>query len=85
MNVEIETEAAQFPEKIIHKWDFRCSAVYNDVFVLYLIQVHIANVWFFPIHVLYTMGVGKQPGYTQSLYREEQSKKASRTINKNCR
>ncbi len=37
MNVEIETEAALFPEKIIHKLDFRCSAVYNDVFVLYLI------------------------------------------------
>jgi hypothetical protein len=26
MNVEIGTEAAQFPEKGIHEWDFRCSA-----------------------------------------------------------
>jgi hypothetical protein len=25
MNVEIGTEAAQFPEKGIHKWDFRRS------------------------------------------------------------
>jgi hypothetical protein len=25
MNVEIGTEAAQFPEKKLHKWDFRCS------------------------------------------------------------
>ncbi len=25
MNVEIGTKAAQFPEKGIHKWDFRCS------------------------------------------------------------
>jgi hypothetical protein len=26
MNVEIETEAAQFPEKeYMYKWDFRCS------------------------------------------------------------
>ncbi len=26
MNVENGTEAAQFPEKELHKWDFRCSA-----------------------------------------------------------
>jgi hypothetical protein len=27
MNVEIGTDAAQFPEKeYIHKWDFRCNA-----------------------------------------------------------
>jgi hypothetical protein len=26
MNVEIETEAAQFPEKGMHKWYFSCSA-----------------------------------------------------------
>ncbi len=25
MNVEIVTEAAQFPRKGTHKWDFRCS------------------------------------------------------------
>jgi hypothetical protein len=29
MNVEIGAEAALFPEKGIHKWDFRCS-VYTD-------------------------------------------------------
>jgi hypothetical protein len=28
MNVEIGTEAAQFPEKEIYKWDFRCSVLY---------------------------------------------------------
>jgi hypothetical protein len=27
MNVEIGTEAAQFPEKEYTKWDFRCSVV----------------------------------------------------------
>ncbi len=26
MNVEIGTEAAQFPEKELQKWDFRCPA-----------------------------------------------------------
>jgi hypothetical protein len=35
MNVEIGTEAAQFPEKeYVHKWDFRyidhCSTMSND-------------------------------------------------------
>ncbi len=25
MNVEIGTEAAQFPEKELHTWEFRCS------------------------------------------------------------
>ncbi len=29
MNVEIRTEAAQFPEKGIHKWDFPCSVTQN--------------------------------------------------------
>jgi hypothetical protein len=27
MSVEIGTEAAQFLEKGIHKWDFRCSVL----------------------------------------------------------
>jgi hypothetical protein len=31
MNVEIGTEAAQFPEKEIHKWDFRCSVDQENV------------------------------------------------------
>jgi hypothetical protein len=30
MNLEIGTEAAQFPEKQIHKWDFRCSVMKGD-------------------------------------------------------
>jgi hypothetical protein len=29
MNVEIGTEAAQLPEKGIHKWDFPCRAQYD--------------------------------------------------------
>ncbi len=29
MNMEIGTEAAQFQEKELHKWDFRCSVLYN--------------------------------------------------------
>jgi hypothetical protein len=30
MKVEIGTEAAQFPGKGIHEWDFRCSVYTGD-------------------------------------------------------
>ncbi len=31
MNEEIGNDAAQFPRKGIHKWDFRCSAAPCDI------------------------------------------------------
>ncbi len=74
MNVENETEATQFPEKIIHKWDFHCSAVYYDVLFLYLLYVHLANVCF-PIYSMYCiLWVWVNTLDTRSLYREKMNR-----------
>jgi hypothetical protein len=35
MNVVIGTEAAHFPEKKIHKWDFPCSVVLSQLVLKY--------------------------------------------------
>jgi hypothetical protein len=37
MNVEIRTEAAQFPRKGKHKWDFQCNVLYNT-YIIYGIE-----------------------------------------------
>ncbi len=38
MNVEIGAEAPLFPEKGIHKWDFRCSVWWNLKYYLHIIE-----------------------------------------------
>ncbi len=43
MNVEIGTEASQFPEKEYIKWDFRCSVVLLYNRVQWFLQLEIAD------------------------------------------
>jgi len=39
MNIEFGTEAAQFPEKKIHKWNFRCRA--HPPYMLNVVNMYI--------------------------------------------